>query len=476
MTSMQVVGCTPPTAYMPNTIVQVPRPVTDYARFMTDAPSVALAPARKDCTEEQPLQSSRRHRTRLQVGNTNRWRLPQSLLSDLLGMSQATRAVQYNSVKPFNSSYIKIFSGEGRHSYMNEDMNKEISLVTCKKNLPEEGAPAFSQSSLRPSWQGSRANSSRSDIRSVQSAPVKLSVSRSAPSYSRMTEYVPERARPSSTKDLFYYHTRLSPQTNAATPDVLLRCMDMDFELHSLVLKRSPVLSSLLEETMGSTPVDMSYYKSSVNKTLDGLISSSELNYRNSQSNDEHAYKRSDRPGKKAITHAAHVSEHMRKKVATIKWDLEDNSVSRHAMAIALGNLYHSSYQVHNTDLASVLLAADKLQYSQLVNYCVDEIISCISYSNVASFYDAGIKTEQVRVVDACIRWLELNLISVVMNKIQLRDIPIKLLETVLKSSKLFTYSEYHLYTCLSLWLFLRLNPHIQLMPASTNVITYFNR
>lgn len=51
---------------------------------------------------------------------------------------------------------------------MNEDMNKEISLVTCKKNLPEEGAPAFSQSSLRPSWQGSRANSSRSDIRSVQ--------------------------------------------------------------------------------------------------------------------------------------------------------------------------------------------------------------------------------------------------------------------------------------------------------------------
>jgi len=33
MTSMQVVGCTPPTAYMPNTIVQVPRPVTDYARY-----------------------------------------------------------------------------------------------------------------------------------------------------------------------------------------------------------------------------------------------------------------------------------------------------------------------------------------------------------------------------------------------------------------------------------------------------------
>jgi len=46
------------------------------------------------------------------------------------------------------------------------------------------------------------------------------------------------------------------------------------------------------------------------------------------------------------------------------------------------------------------------------------------------------LQTEQVRVVDACIRWLELNLIPVVMNKIQLRDIPIKLLETVLKSSK----------------------------------------
>ena len=42
--------------------------------------------------------------------------------------------------------------------------------------------------------------------------------------------------------------------------------------------------------------------------------------------------------------------------------------------------------------------------------------------------------------------------------------------------SRLFTFNEYQLYACLSLWLFLRVNPQIQLLPTTTNVITYFNR
>ena len=56
--------------------------------------------------------------------------------------------------------------------------------------------------------------------------------------------------------------------------DIVLHCLGMDFELHSTVLKRSPVLSDLLEEAMLEQPTETTYYKSQVNKALDSLVGS----------------------------------------------------------------------------------------------------------------------------------------------------------------------------------------------------------
>ena len=56
--------------------------------------------------------------------------------------------------------------------------------------------------------------------------------------------------------------------------DIVLHCLGMDFELHSTVLKRSPVLSALLEEAMLEQPTETTYYKSQVNKALDSLVGS----------------------------------------------------------------------------------------------------------------------------------------------------------------------------------------------------------
>ena len=44
-----------------------------------------------------------KHRVRRQTGITNRWRLPQSLYSDLLGSSQALKAINM----PFNQTLVK---------------------------------------------------------------------------------------------------------------------------------------------------------------------------------------------------------------------------------------------------------------------------------------------------------------------------------------------------------------------------------
>ena len=47
---------------------------------------------------------------RSQVGFTNRWRLPQSLGSDLLGNSQAVKAINMS----MNDSMVQIITGEVR--------------------------------------------------------------------------------------------------------------------------------------------------------------------------------------------------------------------------------------------------------------------------------------------------------------------------------------------------------------------------
>ena len=48
-----------------------------------------------------------RCRVRNQVGCTNRWRLPESLGSDLLGTAQAVKAIRV----PYNSTLISIITG-----------------------------------------------------------------------------------------------------------------------------------------------------------------------------------------------------------------------------------------------------------------------------------------------------------------------------------------------------------------------------
>ncbi|XP_052250706.1 BTB/POZ domain-containing protein 16-like [Dreissena polymorpha] len=60
-------------------------------------------------------------------------------------------------------------------------------------------------------------------------------------------------------------------------------------------------------------------------------------------------------------------------------------------------------------------------------------------------------------------------------NNIQLREMPMDLLQKILKSNRLFTYNEFSVYRTLSYWLFMQLNPHLQLMPSHSTILSYFN-
>ncbi|GFS24097.1 BTB/POZ domain-containing protein 16-like isoform X2 [Elysia marginata] len=60
------------------------------------------------CFEQDTnIEESPRCRVRRQTGLTNRWRLPESLYSDLLGSSQALKAINM----PFNQSLVEAITG-----------------------------------------------------------------------------------------------------------------------------------------------------------------------------------------------------------------------------------------------------------------------------------------------------------------------------------------------------------------------------
>lgn len=53
---------------------------------------------------------------------------------------------------------------------------------------------------------------------------------------------------------------------------------------------------------------------------------------------------------------------------------------------------------------------------------------------------------------------------------------PPELLESIFKSHWSFTYNEYKVFTTLILWLFLQINPDIQVLPTMADLKAFYNR
>ena len=52
----------------------------------------------------------------------------------------------------------------------------------------------------------------------ASSAPVAVRVPRSSSSLSKISSFIPERARPSTTTDVFFYHSKQTRDQNRAAP------------------------------------------------------------------------------------------------------------------------------------------------------------------------------------------------------------------------------------------------------------------
>uniref|UniRef100_A0A2K5DKY4 BTB domain containing 16 n=1 Tax=Aotus nancymaae TaxID=37293 RepID=A0A2K5DKY4_AOTNA len=197
--------------------------------------------------------------------------------------------------------------------------------------------------------------------------------------------------------------------------DVILECLGFKWELHQPQLFQSQTLAKLYLEALaqGSTP---SRGTQSPKKTKERS------------------------PVKKMI----------------ISLKINDPLVAKVPFATALKSLYMSEVEIHLDDVLGVLASAHILQFNGL--FQSDLLVA--------------LKPEQL--TTACEKWLEMNLVPLLGTHIHLRRVPQDLLHKVLKSPRLFTFSEFRLLKTILFWVFLQLNHKIMAIPTYETMLTFF--
>ncbi|XP_045189998.2 BTB/POZ domain-containing protein 16-like isoform X4 [Mercenaria mercenaria] len=450
-------------SYFPAIPVGAPKATLSYPRATQSAPYSALMGVVVDGRIPRRHPVTSRCRVRKQVGLTNRWRLPESLGSDLLGSAQAIKAVSM----PYNQTLVNIITAESAQINLNLDVTKPYTFRQTEDRPYTEpvGIPRVVTTEINKD----------DSVKVPATAPMTTSMTKPL---SPVKKFMPRSARPVTPKDIFLYHSKRSKSNMG--PDVLLRSLGMDWELHRPFLRKSETLTALLQGA--DDPRPQLYYKSPASETLDNYIKKSNFysNEYREMSNRLSTVEGLELQGpkeaeSKKIDHPSHTSEGRVNNVTLIQIDIHDPYVTKTGMAIALGNMYHDDIDVDNERLAEVLAAACILQFKALIKGCTKLMLKNINNQTVCRYHAVASKHQQEHVVLACERWLELNLIPDLSENIQLREMPMELLQKIVKSNRLFVFNEFSVYRTLAYWLFMQLNPHLQLMPSHSTVLTYFN-
>ncbi|XP_012877352.1 PREDICTED: BTB/POZ domain-containing protein 16 [Dipodomys ordii] len=223
--------------------------------------------------------------------------------------------------------------------------------------------------------------------------------------------------------------------------DVVLECLGYTWELHQAQLFQSETLAKLYLTTL------MHRTKNYVDSTV---------------------------PYQQALP-SGKTKEIPPVKKMIISLKINDPAVNRSAFALALKNLYMTNVDISVDDLLGVLASAHILQSGHLFQRCVTMMMNELSPSTLKAFYLAGCKYKEEQLTIACEKWLEMNLVPLMGTQIYLRQVPQDLLLKVLKSPRLFTFSEFDLLKTLLMWVYLQLHTKIQTIPVYETMLTFFN-
>ncbi|XP_072177460.1 BTB/POZ domain-containing protein 16-like [Diadema setosum] len=451
--------------YLPTTPPKYNPVALSYSLALQKAPYTALKGVIIDGRQPPRHPESPRYRVRKQVGGTNRWRLPESLGGDLLGTSQAIKSIN----EPYNKSTVAIMTADNPATSVNRDLEKPYKFFYGEEHEKPKTAPQLSSSSRDGDY-----NQRLPSPKPPATAPEVRTAEAPAP----IEKFRPLSARSATPVDIFHYHS--APVHSLVGPDILLQCLETNWELHRPYIRKASTLTQLLQKAENK-PQEELYYRDPMAATVDQYISKSNFyspEYQkisrqlSVQTASQESFQQARR---KDISHPSHIVAARTSNMVKLKLKVKDAMVTKETFAIALGNLYHEGVDPERIDVVGVLASAHALGFSELERRCADIMMDDIQASTVCRYHQAALKYKIGQVVNACERWLELNLIPQLSVQIQLRQLPIELLQKIIKSSRFFTFNEYCVYKMLCYWIFLQQNPHLQLMPSHSTIVTFFN-
>ncbi|XP_038677114.1 BTB/POZ domain-containing protein 16 isoform X1 [Scyliorhinus canicula] len=374
-------------------------------------------------------------KVRKQAGITNRFQITKHLGSDLLGRAQAARAIQVC----FNETLQKVLTADVPAAIWKIEENDLCSSPTHVPSympyLPKCSSISKTGSPKKPVY------------------------------YKRR---VPEAIKPKEFSCC--YSRRL--RDNIPT-DVILESMDTLWELHSHFLPKSEVLYELLitsdqsnyfmnkhKEARDTCPAGSLYYCGPEGECCESQLQKlKSCNLCNVHERENHWVPLNTRNLKRIIS---------------LKLDVKDPFVTQEGFATALGNLYYDEPYVEPEYILSVFAAASVLKFMTLLHKCVSVMLDNINVTTVCYFHRAASKYNQEKLIQACERWMELNLIVHLRYDASLRHLQEEVLQKVLLSPRLFTFTEYHVLQTILCWIFLQVNAEVRLLPPYSTVIAYF--
>ena len=124
--------------------------------------------------------------------------------------------------------------------------------------------------------------------------------------------------------------------------------------------------------------------------------------------------------------------------------------------------MYQDELNVEPAEVIPILATATLFQLDGLIDQCASIMEETVNIETVIKYYDAGINYASSKIQEACLIWLQVNLLShLPEHPAKLRQIPIDLMQRLVNCSELYVMqTEFSVYVLLRLWIYLIFHPN----------------
>lgn len=156
---------------------------------------------------------------------------------------------------------------------------------------------------------------------------------------------------------------------------------------------------------------------------------------------------------------------------------IEDGNITTEALHKVFGSLYQDEIQIEPSEAVSILASAAVLQLDDLIQQCTEVMKVSTSIDTALPYYEASELYGISDVKSIALDWLHKNtVLKIATSPTHLSQISVELMTQLLTSPDLVVVqTEFSLYHCLKLWVFLKENPHFKNFDAMVmNAEEYF--